>query len=172
MRAEKLAVVDEIRSRLEDSEFAILAGYQGLTVEQISELRAKLREDKSSLLVVKNALLSRAAADSDWKGVETLLEGPLALVAGTGDVTVVAKALAEFRKANQLPTILGGMLRGRLLSSDDVIAMSKIPPREVLLGQVVGTVAAPMSGLVGVMKQKVASLVYCLKAIEEKKAAS
>jgi large subunit ribosomal protein L10 len=172
MRAEKLAIVDEIRSRLEDATFALLAGYKGLTVEQMSELRAKLREDEATMLVVKNAFLSRAAADSDWEEITSLLDGPLALVAGTGDVTAVAKALAEYRKANELPTIQGGMLRGRLLTSDDVVAMSRIPPREVLLGQVVGTIAAPMSGLVGVMKQKIASLVYCLKAIEEKKAAS
>jgi large subunit ribosomal protein L10 len=98
-----------------------------------------------------------------------VLQGPTGVITGTGDVTVVAKALTTFKKAEGLPGMKGGVLNDQTLTGGDIEAMAKIPPREILLSQLVGTVQAPMTSLVGVMNAKVSSLLYVLSAIEDKK---
>ena len=107
--------------------------------------------------------------DERREALSAVLQGPTGLVTGTGDATVVAKVLATFKKANELPEMKGGFLNDQMLTGSDVEAMAKIPPREILLSQLVGTVQAPMTSLVGVMNAKVSSLLYVLSAIEDKK---
>lgn len=169
MRPEKKAILDEIRGNLEESDFAFLADYRGLSVEQLTELRRQLRVCHTKLQVVKNSLTKLAAGELDLETPDELFDGPVAMVYGSGDAPAVAKAIRAFRKRGKLPVIMGGWLERRVLSADAAEHMADIPPREVLLGMVVGTVCAPMSQLVGVMSQKLSSLLYVLKAVEEKK---
>lgn len=170
MRPEKESMVAAIKGILEHAGFVFLVDYRGLTVEQLAELRAKLRAFESRMTVVKNSLLGRAAVTADdGADLSGLLDGPTAMVCGTGDASATAKALTAFIKEAKLPVLKGGQLGAQLLSVDDVEAIAKIPPREVLYGQLVGTIAAPMTQLVGVMNQKVSSLLYVLKAVEDKK---
>lgn len=171
MRAEKIAITEEIRERLDESGFSILADYTGLKVDGFSDLRDVLREGGSSVLVTKNRLLRVASNDLGIAQNEESLKGATALVTG-GEVTQVAKELKKFIKTNGLPRIKGGTLGTQALSADDIEEMASIPSREVLLGQFVGTLAAPMVQLTAVFQQKVLSLVYVLKAIEEKKSAN
>lgn len=170
MRPEKKAIVAEVQSYIEGSEYVVVTDCRGLAVQKMGDLRDRLRESKSELHIVKNTFLARAAEAAGLEGVGTMLEGPTAIVTGTGELTDVAKLLLKFIKENEKPGIKGGVVSQSVLSAADVEQMAKIPPREVLLGTLVGTVAAPMTRLVGVMNQKVASLLYVLKAIETKKA--
>jgi len=169
MRPEKQAVVAEIRERVAGSEYCLVVNYQGLTVEKLRNLRTHLRGTKSRLDVVKNAFFRLAAGAAGKTVPDGMLSGAVAVVTGQGEVTLVAKSVLEFSRANAHLQVRGGFLGRDVLSVDDVQAMSAIPPREALLGKLVGTIAAPMTGLVGVMTQKVQSLLYVLKAIEEKK---
>ncbi|MCL1856474.1 MAG: 50S ribosomal protein L10 [Kiritimatiellaeota bacterium] len=168
MRTEKQAMMREIVATLEASEYVIAITYSGLNAAKLKELRAALKATDAKAKIVKNTMLRKALEGRGWKVPDTL-KGPTAMVTGKGEVTAVAKALANFVKANEKTAIKGGALSGNLLSTADVDALSKVPPREIMLGMFLGTLAAPMSGLVGVMSGKLRSLLYVLKAVEEKK---
>jgi len=170
MRPEKEAIVDEIRGYLERSGYVLLADCRGLTVEAMRALRRRLRDAAAGINVVKNAFLGRAADRVGLDGIRGFLDGPRAMIHGGDDVVKVARILREFIKEHGLPVPKGGVIGDRVLSSADVEEMAKIASREVLLGRLVGTVAAPMTQLVGVMQQKLSSLLYVLKAVEAKKA--
>jgi large subunit ribosomal protein L10 len=169
MRPEKEAIVKEIADAVSGSEYLLLADFSGMKVTNFQDLREKLAATSSSLQVVKNTYLGVALGEERAAQLESLLTGKTAMVTGTGDVTAVAKVLGAFIKANKMPVLKGGSLNTQLLTPADIDAMAKVPPREVLLGQLVGTVQAPMTQLVGVMNAKVSSLLYVLTAIEEKK---
>ncbi|MDA0991165.1 MAG: 50S ribosomal protein L10 [Verrucomicrobia bacterium] len=168
-RPEKLAMLKEVHTTLEGTDYAILADCRGMKVEGLSELRGQLRGTKSKLYITKNTFIKHAANQLGWEDFEQYLAGPTALITGTGDISAVAKLLKEYAKTANMPTLKGGRFGERTLTPADVDAIAAIPPRIVLLGQVVGTIAAPLSQLVGVMNQKVLSLLYVLKAAADKK---
>lgn len=170
MRPEKTAIIAEVEQTLSRSSFMFLADCIGMTVDQMTELRSRLGTTGSHLMVVKNSYLGHAVGSVGWDSLSTYLEGPTAMITGAGDIAAVAKVLAAYVKERQKPAVKGGSLGGRVLTAADVAALAKIPPREVLYGQFLGTLVAPMSQLVGVMNQKMASLVYVLKAVADKKA--
>jgi len=168
MRAEKQAMMREIVAALESSEYMFAFTYTGLNVPKLRELRAVLKDTDAKAKIVKNSMLRKALEQRGWKVPDTLV-GPTALVTGKGEITDVVKALTKFAKANEKTAIKGGTLSGNLLSNADIVALSNVPPREIMLGMFLGTLAAPMSGLVGVLSGKLRSLLYALKAVEEKK---
>lgn len=169
MRPEKISIVAEIRAQLDGAKFAVLMDYRGLTVEQLYELRGRLRESDSSLFVVKNSFLKIAGDNLKLEEISGFLGTPTAVVAGRGDIAQTTKILTAFAGEHNLPILKGGLLGDQVLSAEDFEEIAKIPPRAVLLSQVVGTIASPMSGLVGVLNQKLCSLLYVLKAAAEKK---
>ena len=171
MRLEKKSIFDEISARVNGSSFVIVAEYRGLKVEQFSDLRRQLNKTGARMQVVKNRLLRLITHDKGWNGLEPSLKGQSAIVTGA-DVVQAAKTLKRFTTAHGLPSIKSGVMGGMILTAAQIDALAELPPREVLLGQVVGTIAAPLSRLVGVMKQKVSTIVYVLKAIEDKKNAT
>lgn len=168
MRPEKTAILGEIGTRVNASSFLLLAEYRGLKVEQFTELRRQLGKVGARVQVVKNRLLRLVTRERGWTDLDGQLKGQSALITGT-DVVQTAKVLKRFGSANGIPAAKAGMMGNMYLTPAQIDALAELPPREVLLGQFVGTVAAPLSRLVGVMKQKVSTLVYVLKAIEEKK---
>jgi large subunit ribosomal protein L10 len=169
MRPEKQAVVAEIADRIRDADFAMLVECRGLTVGRMMELRQQLRQKQSRLMVVPNRFLGIAAGAQGIEGLAPCLVGPTAMVTGRGDVTEVAKVLAAYAKANPLLKIKGGVIGRTVIPAGDAESLAKLPPRLVMLGMTVGVIAAPMMGLVGVLNQKVCSLLYVLQAIEKKK---
>jgi large subunit ribosomal protein L10 len=169
MRPEKQAIMNEITARLQSADYAFVLNYGGLKVSELTDLRKVLLPFKARAMVVKNTYLGRATSSLGWEDVSKILTGPTAMVTGTGDVTEMAKALVKFVKAHEKAAIKGACLDGKALSSADVDVLTKIPPREVMLAMFVGTLAAPMTQLVGVFNQKLLSLLYVLKAVEEKK---
>ena len=172
IRPEKVAITRELAERLDSSEFALLVDYSGLTVEQMTDFRQRLRGRQARLHVTSNALLARAVSDKKWDRAEACLTGPTAMVFGDGQITDVSKALKDFSKETKRAEVKGGWLNGKSLSAGDVIALADIPSREVLYAMLAGTLAAPMSKLAGVFRQKASSLLYVLKAVEKKKAES
>jgi large subunit ribosomal protein L10 len=169
MRPEKETMVAEIRDAVADKGFVILADYKGMNVTQTSTLRGRLRDVNARYTVVKNRLMERVAADAGLNGLDDGLAGPTAVVAGDGDVVEVAKVLKAFIKENDKPVIKLGAIDGQVVSAGDVEQLASMPPRIELLGRLVGTVAAPMTQLVGVLNQKLCSLVYVLQAVRDKK---
>ena len=146
----------------------ILADYRGLNVAKTEELRRRLRGVKAQFQVVQNRVFTHVSRELSVGGFDKLT-GPSAMVFGKGDVVQAAKILKDFVRENQLPVVKVGSLQGVVLSAGDIEQLAGMPSRETLLAMLVGTIAAPLSGLVGVMQQKVASVLYVLKAVQEKK---
>ena len=171
MRAEKTSILQEVRGKLSGSSFFFLTNYKGLTVGKTDDLRRRLRGAKADFTVVPNKQFSLAAKECGYADLsKEALKGPSALVYGKGDVVAAAKVLKDFIKENdKKPALKVGGLQGAVLSATDVESLAALPSRESLLGQVVGTIAAPMTQLVGVLQQKVASVVYVVKASADKK---
>ncbi len=171
MRAEKTSILKEVQGKLSGSSFFFLANYKGLTVGKTDDLRRRLRAAKADFTVVPNKQFGMAAKVCGYASLsKAALQGPSALIYGSGDVVAAAKVLKDFVKENdKKPALKVGGLQGTILSPTDVESLAALPSRETLLGQVVGTIAAPMTQLVGVLQQKVASVVYVVKACADKK---
>lgn len=169
MRPEKQSIAEEIKGKVAASKYFIVADYQGLTVAKTDLLRQRLGKVDARIQVVKNRMLGHIANDAGLGAIRDHLRGPSAMVYGSGDVSQTAKILKEFVKEHEKPVIKAGALEGVVLTAADVDALASLPSRETLLSMVVGTIAAPMSQLVGVFQQKVSSLLYVLQAAADKK---
>ncbi len=169
MRAEKESVVQEIRENLDKSDFTILVNCRGLNVSQLDELRSRLDRSSNRLEFFKNTFLKVALRDAGLEGLLEKCSGPTAMVTGEGDMAQICRAVLDYSKDKELPEFKGGSMGSAVLSADDIVQIAKLPSRETLLGQAVGTIAAPMTQFVGVLQQKVLTLLYVLKAVEEKK---
>lgn len=169
LRAEKIQLGGVIENLLKDRP-AILISYQGLTANVSNEFRGKLAAINAECHVVKNTLVKKAAAKLGLKGLaEAALDHDTALVSGDCDPVALAKTLREFAKGKDQIKVKYGVLDGVLLSAADVAALADLPPREVLLAQLLGLLQAPGSQLVRVLNAKIASVVYVLDAIRKKK---
>ncbi len=169
MRLEKQSMIEELRKKLSESSFVILTDYKGVSVAKMTDLRHRLNAVKAHLQVVQNRMFQRVVRDLNYPGFEDRLRGPSAMVFGAGDVVAAAKVLKDFIKANEMPALKVGVMGGVYLSKQDIEKLASLPSREQLLAQFVGTLVAPMRQVVGVMHQRLASLVYVLKAYQENK---
>ncbi len=147
-REEKAAVIDEVADRIQGSQAIFAVDYRGLSVKQAVELRQQLTEAGAHFQVVKNRLTIRSAEKAGAEDLKEFLEGPTALAFVDGDAAVAAKAIATFRKANNLLEFKGGTLEGEVLSVEQLESIAKLPARDVLHGQFVGVLASPITGLV------------------------
>ena len=150
-RDEKEAVITAIAADINEAEAIFVVDYRGITVAQIASLRTQLREADTTLRVTKNTLTIRATDACEAPGAEELksvLVGPTAIAFVRGDVALAAKALAAAQKETSVLAFKGGLMAGKTLSADEITALSKLPSRDVLIGQLVGLAASPLSGLV------------------------
>ena len=146
-RSQKEQAVVELANEFGESEAVYAVDYRGLSVAQISELRSRLLQNDTKLKVVKNSVTKLAAEQADVSSINEELSGPTALAFVKGDAAASAKILNGFvKESNDLLALKGGLLNGKPLSSDDVVAIAKLPTREVLIGQLVGLIASPISG--------------------------
>ena len=155
----------EIDERLAGALYMILADYDGMDMPMTTEFKNSLRENGASYNVVKNRMLKRAS-ETD---ISDLLRGQTAMIYGDGDVVEIAKVIRKFAAKNQKPVVKGGFVEGKAVSAQDVVALAKLPSKDVLRAQLLGTLQAPCRNLASVLHQKVASLVYVLSAAKEKK---
>jgi large subunit ribosomal protein L10 len=170
-RAEKVAVVEEVRERFQSSSAALLTEYRGLDVTALAELRRALRDAGSEYKVYKNTLVRFAARDAGLE-LEELLTGPTAIAFvgqrpdGTdGDAATVAKALRDFGRTYPALVIKGGVMAGSPLTADQAKALAEIQPREVLLSRLAGGFAAPMQKFAGLLEALPRNFAYGLKAL-------
>lgn len=169
IRPEKKAIVNELRASLADAAFVMLADYRGLKVQPLQELRRQLTRLGAKLHIVKNSFLKLALAAERREQLGDVLTTPTAVIVGSGDLVRAAKVLESFQQEQRVLSFKRGFWDGRTLSSEEFSRLLKLPPRPVLLSLLLGTMASPMAHLVGVFNQKLASLVYVLKAVQEKK---
>jgi large subunit ribosomal protein L10 len=150
---EKERVVAELTERLRAADTLIVADYRGLTMPQIDTLRGRLLEHGARLSVVKNTLTRRAAEAAGAEALLALLEGPtaIAFLESDGDPVAVAKALADAARETRILAIRGGLLEGRPMEADEVESLATLPPLEILRGQVLGAVIAPLNALIGLV---------------------
>jgi large subunit ribosomal protein L10 len=165
-KSDKERVVNELAERLKSSPTLIIADYRGLTMPQIDALRSRLLEHGARFAVVKNTLTRRAAEQAGVDALLTLLEGPtaIAFLESDGDPVAVAKALATVARETQVLVLRGGIMEGRTISEADVQSLAKLPPTDVLRGQLVGAIAAPMATVVGLFNAPLRDLVGVLQA--------
>lgn len=166
---EKEATVAELVERVRASQGILVADYRGLTAMQINALRGRLRALGAQMAVVKNRLLRRAIQDGPAAGLAAHLVGPTAAAFCGADPAPVARALAD--AARDLPAleIKGGYIPGRVLSAADVAVLSRVPPREVLLSQVLAGLNGPVTGLVYTLNGILSNFVFTLQAVVDKK---
>jgi large subunit ribosomal protein L10 len=159
-KEDKERVVAELTEKLRASETMIVADYRGLTMPQIDALRSRLIENGARFTVVKNTLTRRAAQDAGADVLLALLEGPsaIAFVEADGDAVAVAKALADSARDTKVLEIRGGVMQGRVISGSDVEELAKLPPLDVLRGQVIGAIIAPLSSLIGLVNAPLQNL--------------
>ncbi len=165
-RDDKERVVAELTEKLRGADTLIVADYRGLTVPQIDALRGKLLEHGARFSVVKNTLTRRAAEAAGTEQLLALLDGPsaIAFVESDGDPAAVAKALADSARDTKVLEIRGGIMQGRTISSGEVEELAKLPSLEVLRGQVLGAVIAPLTSLLALVNAPVQELVGLIDA--------
>jgi len=170
-RAEKVAVVNEVKDRLEASDGAVLTEYRGLTVSALAELRGELAAAGGDYKIYKNTLVRLAVAGGPQAPMHDLLTGPTAIAFVQGDVSAVAKALRDFAKNNPNLVVKGGMVGTGVLSASDIEVLADLPPRDALLAQLAGALAAPLRQLAGLVQALPRNLAYGLSALIEQRQA-
>ncbi|SDJ38664.1 50S ribosomal protein L10 [Proteiniclasticum ruminis] len=156
----KAQKVQEIREKMEKAKSLVLVNYQGINVEQDTELRSTLRKNNVEYKVYKNTMVTRAAQELGIEGLEQYLEGPVSIAFGYDDETTAAKLIADFAKAAKKLEIKGGYVDGKVYDAELMNQLAKIPAKEVLIGKFLGSIKSPLS-----------NLVYMLNAVAESKEA-
>ena len=168
-KEQKAEVIAEVADQIRESEAVFAVDYRGISVPQAAALREKLAEAGARFRVVKNTLTIRAADEAGAEHLKELLEGPTAFtfVAPDGDVALAAKALAQFRREHEVLAFKGGRMSGDAIGIEQLEALSKLPPLEVLHGQLVGVIASPITGLVRGLNALISGLAIQLKQIAD-----
>ena len=169
IRPEKVAKVAEIKELLINSKCSILVAFCGLTVAQDTALRRKMREAGVHYNVVKNTLLRIAAEEAGIEGLEPSLEKNTAIAVSPEDPVAVAKIVCDFAKENKELKVKVGVLDGKVIDVDAIKALASLPPKEVLVAKLLGSMNAPISGFVGVLQGTIRKVVYALDAVRQAK---
>jgi large subunit ribosomal protein L10 len=160
----KKATVAELADKLSRMQFAVVADYRGLTVAEIGNLRAKLREHHAEFVVAKNTLLRIAARQAGRESIEPLLEGPTAVAFAYDDVAKAAEALQDYLKTSKKLTVRGGLLGSSVIPADGLEDVTRMPTRDEVLGQVVGGIVSPLTGFAGLLDRPATELVGLIDA--------
>jgi large subunit ribosomal protein L10 len=171
-RPEKVATVEEIRTKLESARAAVLTEYRGLKVAELANLRASLRAADAEYKIFKNTLARRAAEQAGLSELTPLLDGPTAITFVRGDAVLVAKALRDYARTNPALVLKGGVLGTRVIRSEDVVALADIQPREVLLARIAGGLQSPLTKAASLFQAFTRNMAYGLKALIDQRVAA
>jgi len=165
-KEQKEQVVDELTARLKAAETLLVADYRGLTMPQIDDLRSRLLASGARFTVVKNTLTRRAAEAAGADALLALLDGPsaIAFLETDGDMVAAAKALADSARETKVLEIRGGVMQGRAMSAAEVETLATLPPLDVLRGQVLGAIIAPLSAFAALLNAPLQNLVGLIDA--------
>ena len=169
IRPDKVATVDEVKSKVDGTSTAVVTEYRGLTVAEISTLRRQLRTLGADYKVFKNTLVLRAITGTTFEPIGAFLQGPTAIAFVDGDVSAVAKALRDFAKESPKLIVKGGVVDGKVLSFKDLAALADLPSRDVLLAQFAGLLASPLRTMAGLLKAVPQNFAYGLSALIDSK---
>lgn len=167
----KEAEVAEIQEKLQKSQSVMFLDYRGLTVSEVTELRNKMRAAGVEYKVIKNTMMRRAAKEAGVEGLDEILEGPTAVAFGYEDPVAPAKILVDFIENAKKTQLKGGVLAGRAMNQAEIKDLASLPSKEQLLAKLMGSLNAPVTGLVMALSGIPRKLVYALNAIKEKKEA-
>lgn len=168
---QKIEAVAQLTKNMQEAKAVVFADYRGLTVAQIEDLRAQLAKQDATLTVTKNSLMNIAANQAEKSVAPEVLEGPTVTLFAYGDEVAPIKTLVDFAKTAELPKVKAGFLGSTTLSATQVAALAALPSRDMLIAKTVGTIKAPLSGLVNVLQGNSRGLVYALAAIRDQKQA-
>lgn len=159
-KEDKEQIVQDLTERLRSTDTLLVADYRGLTMPQIDALRGRLLDSGARFTVVKNTLTRRAAEAAGADALLALLEGPsaIAFLEADGDMVAAAKALADMARESRVLAIRGGVLQGRTMSAEEVETLATLPPLDVLRGQVLAAIVAPLTALLGLVSAPLQSL--------------
>jgi len=164
-REKKAQTIDRLQDTFSKCSIGILTDYRGLSTPEITVLRRKLRESSGEYKVVKNTLARFAGERAGKNDLVSLFEGPIAIAFGYGDITEPAKILTDYIRTSQASlSIKGGFLGDRLLTSEDVVTLSTLPAREILLAKVLGGMQSPIVTLVGCLTTPIRGIIGALQA--------
>jgi large subunit ribosomal protein L10 len=164
MRPEKTDIVSDLAEELNRSPFVLVTDYQHMNVNDFSELRNRLAQAGAQMHVVKNSFLKRAIADAGFPAVDETLSGQTAVVTGEKDVAPVAKIVKNFAKEFKKAIMKIGLVDKAIVSTKELETLAELPPREVLLGQLLGLLLSPATKLVRLLNEPGASLARLLNA--------
>ena len=164
-RADKVAVVDEVRERFAEAEAVLFTEYRGLDVTEMADLRGRLIDADCRYKIFKNTLVRRALTDDASDGVMELLLGPTALAFCGKDPSAAAKALRTFADEHEALIIKGGILAGALLSDEQVRDLADLPSRDELMAQMLGALAAPLGSLASMMNNLIGEMSGLVQAL-------
>ncbi len=165
----KKLVVQEIKEKLQNAQSVVLYDYRGLTVAEVTELRNLCRAQGVEYAVLKNTMINLAANELNIAGLAEYLKGPTAVAFGTNDAVAPAKILTEYVKKVKKTSIKGGVVDGQVIDAVGVSALAELPPKEVLIAKMMGSLNAPITGFVGVLSATLRSLVYAIDAVRKQK---
>lgn len=169
-RSEKAAIIDAIRQRADRASLAALTDFKGMTVEELTGLRVRLREAGGEYHVVKNTLARIAYTDGKHDVIKDKFHENCGVALAFDDPVQIAKTLSDFAKQSKIFKLRCASLDGKEMSPEQIEALAKLPGREQLLAQLLGTMNAVPTNLVSLFANMLRGLLYALKAIEEKKA--
>lgn len=169
-RSKKEEVVKELSSNFTNAQISIFTDYKGMNVKSLTALRRKIKINNGLYTVAKKTLVNKALEDKKVEGLNTLnIEGQLGIGFGFDDVVSVSKMIYDSYKEVQLPKILSGIMESRVLTGDEIIQLAKLPSRQELLARVVGSINAPVSGFVNVLRENLMKVFYVINNIKEQK---
>jgi large subunit ribosomal protein L10 len=171
-RPEKVAVVDEIRTKLAEADATVLTEYRGLTVHELADLRGSLRGSGTEYKVFKNTLARRAIEGAGYDEITSMFEGPVALAFVRGDAAAAAKALRDFGTTNPALVVKGGLLGERVLTPADILALADLPSREIMLTQIAGMFQAPLTKAAGLFQAFTRNFAYGVQALIDERVAA
>jgi large subunit ribosomal protein L10 len=164
-KEEKNALVGDLAQRLDRASIALVSEYRGMTAGEATEMRRRLRAIRGELRVAKNTLIRRAIKETRFAPLEEKLGGPVGLVLSFSDPVELAKTVTGMRELGEKFKIRGGVLDGRPLSAEEIHALATLPPREIVLAQLLGLISAPATRLVRLLNEPGSALARLIDAI-------
>lgn len=167
---QKKAIVEEIKTKLSTAQSVVFIDYRGMTVAEDTELRNEFRKTGTEYKVLKNTMIELAAKELGIEGLEEHLKGPTAVAFGMTDPGAPAKIMLDFIKKSKKGSVKCALVSGNVLDMAGVQALSELPPKEVLIAKMMGSLNAPITNFVGVLSATLRSLVYAIDAVRKQKA--
>jgi len=169
VRPEKVKQVKELDEIFSKAQSICLADFTGMSVEMTNELRKKFIENDVQYKVIKNTLAKRALEEKKFKEISELFQGPTAIAYSYEHPIIPSKVMVEFADENDLPSLKGAVIEGKIYDIEKIKEIAKIPSKEELLSKMMGSLKSPINGLVFVLNGVIRNLVNVLDAIEKSK---